>query len=154
MSDERVRAFMSDCVRRLEHKQSVLFERGLEEHERFELDLLQGKLRFFNGEALALEADVTPIGTHVEDDESWQWAWANRSLPDAIRERAARIKELATQTECVEFSERTLEIDETRTWELVAAACEHLGALGTYHCPNRNARLYLAIERFCDSPAS
>jgi hypothetical protein len=154
MSDARIRAFMSDCVRRLEQKQSELFERGLEEHERFELDLLHGKLRFFNGEALALEADVTPIGTHIEDDASWQWAWANRSLPEAVRERAARIKELATQTACVEFSERTLEIDETRTWELVAAACEHLGALGTYHCPNRNARLYLAIERFCDEPVS
>jgi hypothetical protein len=153
MSDARLRAFMSDCVRRLEQKQDQLFDLGLEDHERFELDLLEGKLRFFNGEALALEADVTPIGTHVEGD-SWQWAWANRSLPEAVRERAAKIKELATQTECVEFTERTLEIDEIRTWELVAAACEHLGALGTYHCPSRNARLYLAIERLHDSPAS
>jgi hypothetical protein len=64
-----------------------------------------------------------------------------------VRERAAKIKELAVHTELGAFSERTLEVDEAQTWQLVAMACEHLGALGTYDFPTKSARLYVAIDR-------
>jgi hypothetical protein len=131
----------------LQQKQSELSARGLGACDRFEADLANGKLRFYDGLKLAVEADVTPIGTHAARDESWQWAWANRSFPDGVRERAAKLKELAQQTALTAFNERTLEVDETQTWQLVAMACEHLGALGTYDFPTKNARMYVAIER-------
>ena len=140
-------AFVERCVAKLLEKQDALTARGVGSYERFEVDLEHGKLRFFDGEQLALEADVTPIGTHVSDRESWQWAWANKSLPSEVRERASKLKELALATDDAAFNERTLEIDEEQTWRLVAMACEHLGALGTYACPTRNARLYVTIDR-------
>lgn len=147
MNEAERGAFADSCVQKLVQKQTALSERGLGSHERFEVDLQNGKLRFFDGDALALEADVTPIGTHVSDHESWQWAWANKSFPDEVRERAAKLKELASQTDDTTFSQRTLEVDEAQTLQLVAMACEHLGALGTYDFPTRNARLYVAIDR-------
>ena len=140
-------AFVERCVEKLLRKQDALSARGVGGHERFEVDLAHGKLRFFDGEQLALEADVTPIGTHVSDRASWQWAWANKSLPSEVRERAAKLKELAVETDDAAFNERTLEIDEAQTWQLVAVACEHLGALGMYACPTRSARLYVTIDR-------
>jgi hypothetical protein len=145
--DEAQRAFAESCVQKLAQKQNALSERGLGSHERFEVDLANGKLRFFDGDELALEADVTPIGTHVLEQESWQWAWANKSFPSEVRERAAKLKELAEQIDDDTFSERTVEVDEAQTWQLVAMACEHLGALGTYDIPTRSARLYVAIDR-------
>lgn len=147
MNEAERGAFVESCVQKLVQKQTALSERGLGGHERFEVDLQQGKLRFFDGDALALEADVTPIGTHVSEHESWQWAWANKSFPDEVRERSAKLKELATQTDDTTFSQRTLEVDEEQTLKLIAMACEHLGALGTYAFPTRNARLYVAIDR-------
>src|SRR5258706_7076840 len=154
MDDAELGAFVAGCVQRLQQKQSELGARGVGSYERFEVDLASGKLRFYEGERLVLEADVTPIGTHVSDKESWQWAWANKSFPDEVRERAAKIKELFAQTALPVFNERTWEVDETQTWELVAMACEHLGALGTYHFPNRNARLYVAIDRLGEAPGA
>jgi hypothetical protein len=146
--DEAERAtFAESCIQKLAQKQDALIARGVGSHERFEVDLERGKLRFFDGDALALEADVTPIGTHASEQESWQWAWANRSFPSEVRERAARLKELAARIDDAAFSQRTLAIDEAGTWQLVAMACEHLGALGTYDLPTRNARLYVAIDR-------
>jgi hypothetical protein len=147
MDDARLGAFVTGCVEKLTQKQTALSARGVGSYERFEVDLANGKLRFFEGEQLALEADVTPIGTHVSERESWQWAWANNSFPEPVRERAAKLKELAAQTENAAFAQRTLEVDETQTWQLVAMACEHLGALGTYDFQTRSARLYVTIDR-------
>ncbi len=147
MDDVQLGEFVAGCVQRLHQKQSELSARGLGLSDRFEVDLAGGKLRFFLGPELTLEADVTPIGTHAARNESWLWAWANKSFPDDVRERAAKLKELAAQTALEAFSERTLEVDEAQTWQLVAMACEHLGALGTYDFPTKNARMYVAIDR-------
>jgi hypothetical protein len=147
MDDVQLGEFVAGCLERLQQKQSELSARGLGLCDRFEVDLASGKLRFYDGQQLAVEADVTPIGTHAAKNESWQWAWANKSFPDDVRERAAKLKELATQTALTAFNERTLEVDEAQTWQLVAMACEHLGALGTYDFPTRNARMYVAINR-------
>jgi hypothetical protein len=147
MDNVQLGEFVASCVQRLQQKQSELSARGLALCDRFEVDLASGKLRFYDGQQLAVEADVTPIGTHAAKNESWQWAWANKSFPDDVRERAAKLKELATQTALEAFNERTLEVDEAQTWQLVAMACEHLGALGTYDFPTRNARMYVAIDR-------
>jgi len=153
MDDAQLGAFVEACLERLQQKQTALSARGLGSYERFEVDLASGKLRFYDGARLALEADVTPIGTHVSQHESWQWAWANKSFPEKVRERAAKIKELAEQTTMAAFNERTLEVDEAQTWQLVAMACEHLGALGTYDFPTRAARLYVAINGFGEAEA-
>lgn len=148
MDDVQLGEFVTGCVQRLQQKQSELSARGLGLCDRFEVDLANGKLRFYDGQQLAVEADVTPIGTHAAKNESWQWAWANKSFPDDVRERAAKLKELALETALEAFNERTLEVDEAQTWQLVAMACEHLGALGTYDFPTKNARMYVAIDRF------
>lgn len=148
MDDAQLGEFVAGCLERLQQKQSELSARGLGLCDRFEVDLASGKLRFYDGLELAVEADVTPIGTHAAKDESWQWAWANRSFPDEVRARAAKLKELALQTALEAFNERTLEVDEAQIWQLVAIACEHLGALGTYDFPTKNARMYVAIDRF------
>lgn len=148
MDDVQLGEFVASCVQRLQQKQSDLSARGLGLCDRFEVDLASGKLRFYDGQQLAVEADVTPIGTHAAKNESWQWAWANKSFPEDVRERAAKLKELALQTALPAFNERTLEVDEAQTWQLVAMACEHLGALGTYDFPTKNARMYVAIDRF------
>ena len=153
MDDVQLGEFVATCVQRLQQKQSELSARGLGSCDRFEADLANGKLRFYDGQQLSLEADVTPIGTHAAGDESWQWAWANKSFPDRVRERAAKLKGLAQQTALQAFNERTVEVDEAQTWQLVAMACEHLGALGTYDFPTRNARMYVAIERFASTSA-
>lgn len=147
MDDVQLGEFVAGCVQRLQQKQSELSARGLGLSDRFEVDLASGRLRFYLGPELTLEADVTPIGTHAARNESWQWAWANKSFPDDVRQRAAKLKELAAQTALEAFLERTLEVDEAQTWQLVAMACEHLGALGTYDFPTKNARMYVAIDR-------
>jgi hypothetical protein len=155
MDDAQLGEFVASCMQRLQQKQSDLSARGVGQSDRFEVDLAAGKLRFYVGPQLTLEADVTPIGTHAAGDESWQWAWANKSFPEAVRERAAKLKELAAQTTIEAFLERTLEVDEAQTWQLVAMSCEHLGALGTYDFPTRNARLFVAIDaaRSVETPA-
>jgi hypothetical protein len=148
MNADELGDFATRCVAELAQKQAALSGRhGLGQHERFEVDLVAGKLRFYDADGLALEAEVTPIGTHVPEKSSWQWAWANVSFPDDVRARAARVKELAERTEAAAFSARTLEVDEEQSWGLLAMACEHLGAVGAYTFPNRNARLYVAIDR-------
>ncbi len=150
MDDVQLGEFVAGCVQRLHQKQSELSARGLGLSDRFEVDLASGKLRFFLGPELTLEADVTPIGTHAARNESWLWAWANKSFPDDVRERAAKLKELAAQTALEAFLERTLEVDQAQTWQLVAMACEYLGALGTYDFPTKNARMYVAIDHILD----
>jgi hypothetical protein len=148
MDGAQLGAFVEGCMQKLWLKQGELSARGVGNCQRFEADLANGKLRFYDGGRLAIEADVTPIGTHAAADGSFQWAWANKSFPEAVRERAAKLKELSARTALPVFNERKLDADEAETWRLVAMACEHLGALGAYDLPTRNARLFVTIDQF------
>jgi len=149
MNEEQFEAFIANCAQALQAKQGLLQSQyGLDRFSRWQLEQDSSVLCFLTqdgGEQLRFR--VTPIGTYASAQETWKWAWANSKLPQAVRERAERLKALRDRTDYDCFADaEAFTADDTMAWELAAAAVASLDALGCYRAPNRDTWLFLALE--------
>jgi hypothetical protein len=94
---------------------------------------------------LQVQADTVPLGSFFTKSGTWQWAWANKSLPPAVRKMAEKVKELYKFTGIDVFKTTTIEIDESMAWELVAMCVSHLDAKGSYAMPAGQLLVFVAI---------
>ena len=141
MTDDEFYAFMDSTFAELEQKQVALSESyGLGNGAgRWWFEQATGKLQFFDAaDQLEAEADVIDIGSYSAKANSWKWAWCNETVLPALRERAAKLKELESLTGIALFGlDHVFEIgDEAMAWELTAIAVYFLGALGCYKAPS------------------
>jgi hypothetical protein len=140
-------AYVDSAVAALEAKQGELTRKyKLGSLSRFNVDLALCTIEFFDGDTLAVEATVTPVGSYVEAKRSWQWAWANVSLPEDVRAKSVRLKQLAKVTGMKGLASPTVEADQDVAWGFLAMACELLDAAGAYTVPTKTMRVYLALH--------
>jgi hypothetical protein len=148
MTDPEFESYLAEKVAALKSKQGYLqSEFGLSSYERFWVDYEKEELSFFDGDVLKLKFEITEVGSHVAEKESWKWAWANSHLPAHVRKKAERLKGLTQKTNLEVFSNETCEIDEPMAWEFAALACDYLGALGVYSIPHKNLRAYVLLDK-------
>jgi hypothetical protein len=146
MNDKEFDRFLLTSVKELNKKQDNLIrQRGMGSFDNFEVDLAVDELLFFRDGKAVLRAKIMIVGTHVEEQEDWLWGWANSGLPPEIRKRSEKLKELAKLTGEKNLAAPNLSVDGESAWELLAMSCKHLGALGAYTFPNRDARIYVLI---------
>lgn len=146
MNDKEFDRFLLTSVKELNKKQDNLIrQRGMGSFDNFEVDLGVDELLFFQEGKPVLRAKIMIVGTHVEEQEDWLWGWANTGLPPDIRKRSEKLKELAKLTGEKNLAAPNLSVDGESAWELLAMSCKHLGALGAYTFPNRDARIYVLI---------
>src|SRR4051794_16913889 len=125
MTDTEFDAFLAARVDAFERKQATLQTRfGLGTHARWDYDQLTGRLEFSDAAGRAVvQAAVTPIGTWSAASNTWQWGWANPSLAEPGRTRAARLRGLYDATDGLEcFHADLFECDEGMAWQLAALA--------------------------------
>jgi hypothetical protein len=148
MTDAEFDAFVARSTRALDRKQAKLSKRfGLGSYARWDYDQVTERLRFSNDEArMRVEATAMPIGSFSTLGRTWQWAWANPSIPEGPRARAARLRELFEVTGVEVFRQEAFEADEPMAWELAAMAVAHLSAAGCYRGPVGHLHVFLAIE--------
>lgn len=138
--------FLQTSVKELDKKQEGLRKaQGMGKVDNFEVDLQNDEIVFFRGKTPHARSRILMLGTHIEDQNDWLWAWANSGLPKAIRKRSEKLKELAKVTGQKNLAAANLDVDGTETWQLVALACKHLGAVGAYAFPNGDARIYVLL---------
>ncbi len=147
MANEEFDQFLAASLEELEAKQQQLAaEYRLGSWPRFVVDYAAGSLQFFENEALRVDAAIVPVGTHVSESKSFQWAWANEQLPSHVRKDAARVARLRDYTGIDLFTSERITCDNARAWEITAMACKFLGALGAYRVPHRKVDAYLLIS--------
>ena len=141
-------AFLAESVAELEQKQARLEERfGLGHYGQYRADLETGTLRFLdeNGHD-RVRASVAPAGVHLTEKKIWQWLWSSQQLPEAIRQRAARLKELEAITDISIFGQNSFSADAGMADELIAMAVRYLGGRGMYRAPGRGMHYYFVID--------
>src|SRR6478752_9655131 len=140
MTNEQFQDFIQTAMDDFRAKQEKLEAAyGMTACVRWDVDQASEKLKLFGSDgALRVEADVIDVGSFASNANSWMWSWANESLPPALREKSAVLKELAGITGFGLFaSEAPVPVkDETMAWELAAFSVRHLGALGVYKAPS------------------
>lgn len=138
--------FLKTSVKELDKKQEHLRKvKGMGKVDNFEVDLQNDEIVFFRGDTAHARSKILMLGTHIEEQNDWLWAWANSGLSKPIRKRSEKLKELAKLTGQKNLAAPNLDVDGEETWQLVAMACKHLGALGAYAFPNGDARIYVLM---------
>lgn len=137
MNDEEFDQFMQEAMDGLERKQKSLEKTyRLGKWDEFFYDAPSGELQFKDtAGAVRVRADTVPLGSYSSNSGTWQWAWANKSTPDAPREKAEELKKLFELTGMDVFQMPTIEVEESMVWEIAAMCVSHLEAMGCYHMP-------------------
>jgi len=152
MNDEEFDQFVQEAHEKWDAKQDALTKSfGLGKWTDYAYDAVTGELRFKdNAGKVTVHAKTVPLGSFSSKSSTWQWAWANKSTPPAVRKEAEQLKELYKFTGMDVFKMPTIEIDESMAWELVAMCVSHLDARGSYSMPagqDGKLRVFVAIEK-------
>ena len=146
MNDEEFGQFISSAMEELQLKQQQLAKLcGLGNGARWCLDQETETLGLLDEAGTKrLEASIVHIGSYSSESNTWQWAWANGSLTDSLREKASSLRALADLTGFSIFDdEGAVEIGGLpMAWELAAIGVRHFGALGAYRAPSSHQPLF------------
>ena len=138
--------FINSCFKELENKQIALVkDYNLTKYDAFWFNQSDETLQFKNDGKVELEFIVVPVGPWSGESNSWMWAWANDSVTEGLRLKAAKIKELSDITGNDIFNDEAFEADEYMAQQLTAAAVHHLDALGIYIAPYDKLKTFLAL---------
>ena len=138
--------FVNNCYKDCEAKQQALIKDfNLPSYDSYWFSQTTETLQFKNDGKVELEFTAVPIGSWSGESNSWMWAWANESITEKLRLKAAKIKELSDLTGNDIFKDDAFEADEALAHKLTAMAVYHLDALGMYIAPLDNLKTFLAL---------
>jgi uncharacterized protein YjbI with pentapeptide repeats len=105
------------------------------------------KLHFLSGDDAFLEADASLIGSLALQSGSWRWAWANDSVPQALREESRKLKALARTTGDAAYSNAdAFQVDQPTAMTFMAVACRECQAEAVYNlAPDDTLRLWFVL---------
>jgi hypothetical protein len=148
MNDAEFDAFVERVTAELNVKQQTLMaEAALGSYSNFWLDLSVGTLEFKDSrDRVRLRATVSPIGSLSTDAGTWQWAWADKQLPEVMRRRSEPLKALEQQTGMSVFTMPLVRADELMAWEFTAMAVWLLDRLGCYRAPFGQLLEFVTID--------
>ncbi|WP_440904802.1 DUF6882 domain-containing protein [Catenovulum sp. SX2] len=145
-SDEKFDDYIDNCFSEMENKNTETQEKlGLGSFERFDFDTQNGLIIFSKSDA-QLRIKVNLVCSTVQESNSFQWAWANKSLPEHMTKASERLQGLSKITGFDIFDTPTISAGENEGWEMSAVALREIGGLGVYRCPLGNAMLFLLLD--------
>lgn len=154
MNEAEFEQFLAECTEALRRKNTSLEEEhGLGSFARWDHDSHTALLTFSNpGSDVVVEATTTSIGSYSLKTNTWLWAWANQSLPEAEREKSSALSQLYERTGMRVFGDAHIDCDEYLAWELTAASVEQLDSLGCYRAPCGHLWIFLSIDSVARVP--
>lgn len=143
--------FVLQSLQELDRKQKSLTKNyRLGKWAAYAFDATTSRLQFQDesGE-VRVQAETWQLGSFSAKSKTWQWAWANKSTPSAVRKTSEILKELYELTGMDAFKTPTIDVDEDLVSELVAMCVRHLDALGCYAMSDGSTgqlRVFVAIR--------
>lgn len=130
MNNQEFQQFLEQCCQELEEKQSVLLKEFIGDYDLVEIDYQRGIVEFKKYAVVKNASQITPIGSYSKITSSWLWAWANPSIPDALKQKSEKIKELGRITGLEIFHKTVFPAEQEMTWEIIAMACHQIKSMG------------------------
>ena len=125
-------------------KQDALARRGVA--DRFEVDLERGSISFVTGERREARAVATLLGSFARASCTWVWAWANPSLAEGVKRRAAAVCDAVPQRDLWELTTPQFATDEGTSWALCSLVCEAVGGEGLYKAPHPSGCIFFLLR--------
>ena len=131
----------------LNEKQTSFLEvYKIDEHERWDWDQETGKLIFSHAGTPQVEADIAFSGSISTDSDTWLWAWANKSLMEAVKSDARQVRELGEQHAYHDLASALWPATAEDGWTMTAIMAKTLNAIGAYRTPNEHGFMYMVVK--------
>lgn len=144
-------AICDDCFEEFAHplihesqEKNDRFQERFGLHARWNWDDERSTLTFSDPEKIALEIDVSIVGS--TEGNSWEWAWANANIPPENKINIEKVRELGEAQGYEKLTTAFLEADEYTGWEMTAVAVHVLNAPGSYRFPTDRGYCYLVYR--------
>ena len=119
---------------------------GLGTFDRWDLDMILGDLVFSNKDGTTATCPCQIIGTQNTADETWMWAWANPSIPDALKVDALKVKEYGESHQVEQLTTAKIEADEADAWAFTALSVKLCQSQGAYRGPAGNTLVFITFS--------
>jgi hypothetical protein len=141
----QIDAYTEKCREDLDAAQAKLEEvYSLGGYDRYEFDLVQGRLDFPTSETAEVSFKALPIGTWSQSTNTWCWAWGDPSLPEDIAAKLTALESLAKDDEWIFYDRPAYKARLEDAWMMAAIAFNILEGLGVYRCP-QDPQLFLLL---------
>ena len=145
MSD--IHTFIDQCCTEFELKQALMLkEFPLQECDHFDYDLEATELLFSKEGEILYRAKFTPIGIYSKNDNVWLWAWADEGMPESLRNKSLKLKEILAKTPLERAQYNAFESTDDDSQELAAIATVMQMAIGQYCAVEDDNLFYMCID--------
>lgn len=119
---------------------------GLGSHARYELDLADAVITFFDASGAArVKARVQVAGTWSPNSETWLWSWENESVPAQACESVQLVRHRGEREGVSWLQASVVECDEGMAWSLASLAAHLLDAQAVYRTASAKSRVFLLL---------
>ena len=147
VSQKEWKTFVSDCCRELARKNEQLWERlSLSSYKRWDWNQDSTELVFSNDGVPGVIARIAFVGGYSTKSDTWQWAWANFSLVDAIRDPSIAVRDFGEQHNFALLTVPKWPATQEDGWHMAAVAARILCAEGVYRTPSDYGSTFMVLH--------
>lgn len=147
MTDQQFEAFLQECSKEVKVKQSELVKNyALDKYTKYIFSQGTQTIEFkdeLNESSLIFE--MVCIGTWDQKEEVWEWAWANQTLSEEVRQAAMPLKKLEEITGYELFGKEGFKCEEVVARDLAYMGVHQLEAKGVYRIVVEENYVFLAL---------
>jgi len=125
---------------------------GFGKAAQWSLDMSQGDLLFTFADGVVATCPAQIVGSLDTESGSWLWAWANPSIPDALKRDSLRVREYGQQRKIERLIAEEWPCTEEEAWRMAALACLLCNAQGVYRGPAGTALVFISFASVKLSP--
>jgi hypothetical protein len=118
---------------------------GLGKFDEWDLNQDKGSLEFSNADGTKAKMPAQVIGSYDTRNGSWQWAWANASVYDKLKEDSLKVRQYGKDKGFKKLTKAVTLCSEDEAWAMAAIACKICGAQGVYRGPASDS-LYVFMD--------
>ncbi len=113
--------------------------------KRWDLSLAQGDLIFTFEDGVIATCPAQVIGSFAPAESTWLWAWANPSIPDALKQDSSRVRHYGQEHKIARLTSAEWPGSEADGWDMAALACKLCEAQGIYRGPAGSSFVFISF---------
>jgi len=141
--------FLDQCLEEFTKQQKAHSDKwGIDDCETWSVEQATGTIIFTNTRKghKKVVGKVQIIGSFNSDDNSWRWAWANKTVKEDLQKDALTLKEYGEKNKLKQLTKETWEGEMNDGWKMTALAVKLLKADCAYRGPAGKLYVFMTIR--------
>jgi len=118
---------------------------------RFDWHQWRGEMVFSSGGVPKVVARIQVVGSLSTKFNTWQWAWANSSLLEPVRQAVLRAKEFGMERGIIRLIQPKWSAKELDAWHMTAVTAKLTDAKGAFRSPSSDGFTYMIFTDIRDA---